>query len=484
METFTPIDSFSQIHSYAYSIIALQELNLNYFYPRVYWNCACLSCEAMGLKDNEDGSDKASSTDYGEIAKAIYKMKQSGIEVSPPSINESNLDFTPIESSNSILFGLSGISGINKDIANQIIANRPYSSFNQFYQLNSYSGSLVTESKFVQLIKAGCFDEFEPDRTKVMKEYITLSNTPKESLGLNNIPEILRMGCNIPSALIGPYKFKKYVCSSKFLYGPHPNFKSKKLYRLDSRGEAYFRKKYMDSLQEDVDYFFSDDTLLVVDKSLDKILKPVLDSLKEYINTDEFKQKFYTNCVKQKYDQLCPNKDTNHWSFEACSFYSHDHELAHIDTTRYNIIPFDQLPSTPQFEIMRRGSREWRRYEIVQIAGTILSRDDNKHILSLLDMSNNVVQCKFNAEAFSFYKRQISAEDENGNSVVMDMNWLRRGQPLILTGYKVSDTEFRVKSYKSSIYQHKVKKITQVYPNGDIDIQVYRYGFGPEDEEI
>ena len=472
METFTPIDSFSQIHSYAYSIIALQELNLNYFYPKVYWNCACLSCEALGLKDNEDGSDKIGATDYGEIAKAIYKMKQSGIEVNAPSINKSELDFTPIEESNTILFGLAAISGINISIANQIIQNRPYTSFKDFYQKNNYEGSLVTQTKFIQLIKAGCFDEFEADRMKVMKQYIALSTTPKKSLTTANLSEAIKNKCKIPNNLLSAYNFKQYVCSKKFLYGNHPNFKSKKIYWLDDWALQQFNN-YIDGLKENTDYFYQDDLTLVVDKSLEKLFKPQLDSLKEYINTPEFLKEFNVRVLNAKFNQLVPIRDTNHWSFEACSFFSNEHELAHINKEKYNVTLFDELPNEPIFITKTsKNGREWKQYMLSQIAGVVLAKNDNNHLLTVLDMNNNVVQCKFNAIDYAKYKAQISNEDG-----IQDTSWFKRGTALILAGVKVSESDFRVRSQKNSIYQNKVKKIIKINNlTGDITVVSKRYG--------
>ena len=185
------------MHSYAYSIIALQELNLNYFYPRVYWNCACLSCEAIGLKDNEDNSDKSVSKDYGEIAKAIYKMKQSHIDIYPPDINKSNKDFTPDAENNIILYGLSGIAGINNDISDQIINNRLYASFKDFYYKNAYSESLIKKSKMIQLIKAGCFDCFNKNRVDIMKLFILYSGVKSGFLPLKYISSHLLVSLNI-----------------------------------------------------------------------------------------------------------------------------------------------------------------------------------------------------------------------------------------------------------------------------------------------
>lgn len=472
--------SFSQLHSYSYSIIALQELNLNWFYPRVYWNCACLSVEASGI--NEDG-ESGGSTDYGEVAKAIYKMKQSDIEVAPPSANDSELDFTPREKDNTILFGLSGIAKINVDIANQIISNRPYTSFKDFYTKNSYDGSLITNSKFIQLIKAGCFDEFEPNRIKVMKQYVVLSTPVKSELTMQNLPEIMRIGAKLPKELTAPYNFRKYVTSKHFLYGNHPQFRSKKLYWLDDKALRYFNANCRNELQEGVDWFEQDDMTLVVDKAIEKLFKPVMDALKEYINRPEF-IKEYNKCVyRAKYEDMIPNQDPNHWSFETCSFFAHEHELAKLDIERYDIVPFDKLPEEPRFINKKMGRREWKQYELAQIAAIVIDKNDNNHLLTVLDVNNNVVQCKLDANAYSFYKQQISIPDGKGGKTVVDPSWFKRGQGLILTGYRYGESDFKVKAYKSSVYRKKVKKIESIdNETGEIVVKSNRYGFGEDDE--
>lgn len=470
--------SFSQLHSYVYSIIALQELNIFYHYSPVYWNIGCLSVEAT---PDTEGSG-ANSIDYGEIAKAIYKMKKHGVEIKPPSIQHSNLTFTPIAKDNTILFGLSGISGINQDIANQILAHRPYTSFKQFYQTHAYKGSLVTESKFITLIKSGCFDDFEPNRVKVMKQYILYSSEPKTELTMANLDTAIKIGCKIPRQLLSPYNFRKYVCSPEFYYSPHPKFKSKKLYWLDSKAKQYFNKNCKDQLQENVDWFYQDDMMLVVDKSLEKLYKPVMDELKAYINTPEFIKEFNRQVMRKRYNELVPNQDVNHWSFETCSFFAKEHELAHIDRERYNVDLFDELPEESRFVTKRWGKREYRQYELAQIAAVVLDRNDNSHLLTVLDMNNNVVQCKFAAENYSWYKAQLSEPDGNGGKIVVDPSWFKRGQALILTGVRMGESDFKIKSYKSSIFRHKVQKIVNVNNStGEMVIQSYRYGHEPDD---
>ena len=474
--------SFSQLHSYSYSIIALQELNLNYFYPRVYWNCACLSVEASGKKDeNKDTATK----DYSEVAKAIYKMKQSNIDVSPPSVNFSNSDFTPKEDTNTILFGLGGISGVNAEIASQILSNRPYSSFRDFYSRNSYQGSLITTSKFLQLIKAGCFDEFEPNRLKVMKKYITLSTETKQSLTTANLPEALKIGAKPPKSLLVPYSFKKYVCSPEFFYGNHPNFKSKKLYWLDEKAMKYFNANLRNNLQEEVDWWVDNETekTIIVDKALDKFYKATFNNLKEYINTPEFIKQFNRCQYRARLNDLVPNQDENHWSFEALSYYDREHELACIDKTKYMITEFDKIPKEPEFITKSYGKRSWRQYRLYRIAGTCIAKNDSHHTITLLDINNNVIQVKMDGSFYAHMKRQISIPDGKGGKTVMDKSWLTRGTCLLVSGYRQDDTTFKVKTYKSSLFQKKIQKIEYIdKETGEVELLNNRYGFGDDEE--
>lgn len=229
--------AFAFNHAHEYSTECVQELNLYWKYPKVYWNTAVVATQAQ-LADERENS--AVAINYGKIATSIYKARQNGIYVLPPSANYSDIGFTPRESDSSILFGLGGISSINIPIANQIISNRPYTSFQDFYTRNTFQGSLVTPSKIVALIKAGCFDEFNSDRVAVMKEFAKLHTQPKNFLTAANIAQCLELAVTIPKPLLSVYRFYKYALSKQFYYGPHPKFKSKKLYWLDPRSEKYF----------------------------------------------------------------------------------------------------------------------------------------------------------------------------------------------------------------------------------------------------
>ena len=473
--------AFDFSHSHEYSTECLQELNLYYKFPKVYWNTAVITTQAQ-VEDEREGS--AVAINYGKIAQSIYKAKNNGIIVKAPSINNSGLAFTPREEDGSILFGLGAISGINNDVAGQILSNRPYPSFTDFYNKNAYKGSLVTKSKFIQLIKAGCFDEFEPDRRIVMRQYFILSTPNVTSLAMNNIVQIKSARVPIPKSIIGPYNFRKYVCSRQFLFGKHPKFKSKTLYWLDDMAQRYFNAHCKNSLTEGADYWFDSDAenWVVVDKSLKKLLAPSIETLKAYINTPEFLDKFNKARAKQAMIESIDGLDVNRWAFSSISFYPDEHELSHIDRERYNISLFNELPEEPKFITKSYGKREWKQFALSQIACTVIDKNDNHHMLTVLDIGNNVIQCKFNAEVYSFYKAQLSETDSSGNKIVMDKPWFRRGQTLILTGVRMGVDDFRVKSYKNSIYNHKVLRVDSIdNETGKVVITSYRYGQNPEE---
>lgn len=465
--------AFALCHSHEYSTECLQELNMYYFYPKVYWNTAVITTQSQVADERENS---AMSINYGKIAQSIYKARSNGINVQAPSINKSGLSFAPNEENDSILFGLGAISGVNPQIAQQITANRPYTSFKDFYTKNTYQGTLVTKSKFIQLIKAGCFDEFNPDRVAIMREYFELSANSINSLTTANMGQIKAVGIYIPKAIIAPYNFKKYVTSKQFLYGKHPNFKSKNIYWLDNRALKYFNENCRDCLVEGTDYWQEDDRTVVVDKSLEKLLKPSLDNLKSYINQPEFLDKFNEATIDKNMAESVGSYDVNRWSLETCSFYNNNHEYSHVDANKYNITPFEELPEEPEFVVQSWGKRKWRQYSLSQILGVVLDKNDNHHMITILDFHNNVVNVKFDSNFYALMKAQLSVTDENGKKTVVDKSWLSRGQGLILTGYRFGENDFKLKNYSSSIFPYKIIKVDSINEDGTLEITTERYG--------
>ena len=48
---------FNASHTLAYSLIGLQEMNLAYRFPLIFWNCACLISDSGGAEIEEEEED-------------------------------------------------------------------------------------------------------------------------------------------------------------------------------------------------------------------------------------------------------------------------------------------------------------------------------------------------------------------------------------------------------------------------------------------
>ncbi|MBQ0112555.1 MAG: DNA polymerase III subunit alpha [Bacteroidales bacterium] len=460
--------SFSQLHSYSYSVIALQELNLNYYYPRVYWNTACLTVESQSDDTNERAKGQ---TDYGKIAKAIYKMKKFNVEVLPPNINKSDISFTPNEEDNTILFGLGGISGINLDIAQQIIDKRPYTDFDDFYNKHHYKGSLITKSKFITLIKSGCFDNTD-DKITAMQWLTVYENPKKESLTMSNVNNALNLGVDFSQDLTLAFYFKKYVLDKNNFYCNDSNFKSKKHYLIPNDALEYFENNCIDNMQEEVDYYYTNEGTVVVDKALEKALKPKLDKLSEMLKDQNVVDEYNRLNWQNEYNNMIGGiEDVNKWSFESICFYPNgQHELQNIDFDAYNISKFSDLPEEPRFiERQFKNGRTWKQYEISRICGVVLDRKDKDHFFNILTPDNEVVAVNIPKGQFAYYKQNIEIDG------VKDDNWLKRGNLIMVCGYRREDAFFG-KNYKSTIYQHSMTLIEKVNEDGSLDLRLERLG--------
>lgn len=464
--------SFSRNHVMPYSVEALQEMNLYHFYPHCYWNCATLSVNST--------SETSDTVAYGKIAKAIYRSQAFKVAVKPPSINHSDISFTPVESENAILFGLGGISGIGLEVAQEIIENRPY-TLDSFFNMLQDKGKNTTlkPSKVIKLIKAGCFDELEKDRIRLAKLYVSTIIPTKASLTLANLEQCKNLGiqCEDENAW-RIYRFKQFVTQKQFFFCADPIHKTKKHYILETtQAQPWFEEHLQSRMTENKDWYYVDDRIVIVDKALEKAIKPELDILKTWLKKPNVLAQYNLAMFEQEYQHRlgCDvgHENINKWSFEATSFYHYgQHELFNIDYDKYGLSHFADLPETPQFITRTRGKRTWHQYHVSQICGVVVDKDDTKHIVNLLTPDLEVINVKFNAGQYSWYK-QVLTENQNGKQVPIDSSWLARGQLLIVCGYR-NHEEFRVKRYKNSVYQHTVCRILDIDNNGNCMLQLDR----------
>ncbi len=98
---------FNKAHACSYGMVAYQTAYLKANWPSEYMS-ALLTCE---------------SRDLDEVAIIVAECNRMGIEVLPPSVNESLVDFTYIDDK-TIRFGLQAIKNVGTDVAQAIVDER------------------------------------------------------------------------------------------------------------------------------------------------------------------------------------------------------------------------------------------------------------------------------------------------------------------------------------------------------------------------
>lgn len=77
--------SFNSSHTHAYSLVALQEMNLAYNYPIIFWNCACLINDAGG----NDIEEVEETDEYTEEVTYYNEMEDFGPDDSEDDVEDS-----------------------------------------------------------------------------------------------------------------------------------------------------------------------------------------------------------------------------------------------------------------------------------------------------------------------------------------------------------------------------------------------------------
>ncbi len=153
---------FNKSHSTRYAFIAYQTAYMKTHWP-VEFMAALLTYEM-------DNTDKV--VDY------INECGVMGIEVMPPDINESGVDFTPLyerdedgeQKKGVIRFGLAAVKGVGEKAVEQIIAARKQAGRFQslFHFCENVDLRAANKQVLEALIKAGAFDNLGGNRAQMM----------------------------------------------------------------------------------------------------------------------------------------------------------------------------------------------------------------------------------------------------------------------------------------------------------------------------
>jgi DNA polymerase-3 subunit alpha len=153
---------FNKAHATCYAVIAYQTAYLKANYPVEYM--AALLTSDLGNLDR--------------VVLEIHDCQNLGINVLPPSINESYLDFTVIDDK-TIRFGLGAIKGLGNSSIEEIITERKNGKFKSLEDLAQRVNWKSLNKKTIQaLAYSGAFDEFG-DRNDIALNYEVINKFAK-----------------------------------------------------------------------------------------------------------------------------------------------------------------------------------------------------------------------------------------------------------------------------------------------------------------
>ncbi len=151
--------AFNKSHSACYGLIAYQTAYLKANYPTAFM--------AALMTSDFDNTDR--------LTIEMSECQHMGIEVLPPDINESFVEFAIVPGKKQVRFGMAAIKNVGKGAVEEILLARdtggPFKSLEDFFtRINSH---VVNKKTVESLIKTGAFDRFA-SRSKLMNNVDTI----------------------------------------------------------------------------------------------------------------------------------------------------------------------------------------------------------------------------------------------------------------------------------------------------------------------
>lgn len=161
---------FNKAHSVSYSVLTYISAYLKTHYPVEFFT-ALMSTRSQTLQPK---------TWAIKAPEYIKEAKHFGVDIMPPSVNQSSYDFTII--GNEVFFGLNAIRDVGKTAAKSIIKARQKTLFKDIKDfLNRVNLQKVNTKTFEALAKAGAFDSLGYDRKSLLENVSNLYDYVKDT---------------------------------------------------------------------------------------------------------------------------------------------------------------------------------------------------------------------------------------------------------------------------------------------------------------
>lgn len=450
--------SFSLPHVAAYSVIALQQANLYTYYPKIYWNTACLSIDAganqeedlqdlmelgyikpsiktLETEEDEYGIKQVSTTqiDRGKIAYAIATFQKT-TEVKPPDINTSGFGFMPDIKNNTITCGLKIVGKIGDQLIYNIIFNRPYVSFDDFIDRVA-----ISKDRVVNLIKADAFRNVDSrNRKELLTDFILEKSEPKKRLTLQNTQMLINYNL-LPSDnfshQIKVYNWVKYIRKAK-----HDNY-----YKLDERALNFY-ETVLDLSKLEYINMGGEYTTLVSRKYVDSYYNSQMDKIRNYIkaNHDRLLEELNHILFMEQWDKY--KMDTlSQGEMQSMRMYVSGHELQHLEFENIELSEFDTMPENETNGQFFIEGKFFPRYMIRHIVGTVVDKNKLKSKITVLT-PHGPAEVKVWKDQFAHYDQTLMDPETHETA---QSSFFEIGTHLLLTGIKRGNG-FMLKKYKNT----------------------------------
>ena len=482
---------FNAAHTYSYSMVALQEMNLARFYPIIFWNTANLIVDSGGIQvvdyttaedemleveaepdmdeeeeeleeweeenevtegEKEDKQkEKSKTVDYGKVASAIGRFNSYGIKVAPPDINNSSYTFTPIVRDSRILYGLRGITRLSASTIKDIMEKRPFRSMEDFLERVK-----INKIQMSNLIKSGAFDGLvNLPRKEIMAKYIDMIADKKQRITLQNMQMLINYNL-IPEELI--------FCKKVFLFNKFLKQQKKvEYYQLNNAAIDFIANNFTADV-------ISNGTEIQAAR-WELMYQNAMNPMRKYIK--EHKDEMLEALNKCLYNEMF-NKyalgSVEHWSMESVSFYQDKHEL---DNSQHLYSDFMKLPEEPEVDYTFTGKdgNEVKVFRLRQIIGTVIDKNKMKNTITLLTPTG-VVNVKVYKSQYAGFDKQLSERGADGHKHVIEKSWFSRGTLLMVQGIR-RGADFIPKKRKDSFFP-VISKITAINEDGTLQFQTER----------
>ena len=467
--------SFSDIHTTAYSYIAIQEMNLCYFYPSIYWKTACLSVDAgainaedyynlvsRGIVSAVDEEDKREQNkiQYGKMASAIIKLQEFA-EVALPDINVARFGFTPDAENNSVMFGLRGISRVGEPIIQAIMEKRPFVSLADFCNrmVDEDGKKQISKDRVVNLIKAGAFNTLEKQsREQILQNYLHTTCEPKSKLTLQNFAMLIANEL-IPaeySYQVKIYNFTKYNRKQKLA----------NTYILDANAMSFYMENNYP--QTHIKQMEADDGAIVntiAKTTWDYVYESEMNKIRAFIKTnhDDLLQKLNDKLFAAEWNKYASGDELK-WELDSLNFYYSGHPLSKL------ILPVDISGVKDLAEDEFDGfwtikGKQVPKYKLRTIVGAVIDKDTTKGTF-ILSCPDGVVNVKVFKQQFARYAHTLSETDDDGNKTILENSFFDKGTFLAVTGILKGDT-FIPKVYRNTGFDAILKIVLD--QDGNLD---------------